>query len=250
MPLTHTSGAAPDAMARHGSKRSDPTGWAAASAALLLVLTGCDSADEEQDDDPAADMEDSDRAEEGDGDSAVEQQQRWFEDQCPVLVVELEGGEGEASDDAALGLLEGPIRPPADLSESTEHVGIYSHDEVSDELVYEREVESGDVLCMLDQEDYETPTNIGEDTIRDFPEDERLNRGMTWVTHPEYEEGVWVEYRPQPGAEGPLGLTLDTGDEECPKGWAAATDMFDVDEAEQADGPVSSSSMDSRTRCE
>ena len=201
----------------------------AASVLLIgLLSTSCTPNDEnsEREDAEAAEQQNDPRA--------------WFEEHCPMVTAPVE--DEDTGEELGTAMIQGPMRPPAGIADSSADLRTFTYDEIGDEMVPEGELSPDDLICF-EQDIREPDRQMDHDTeVADEVWDGES--GFTEFRDPHNEDGIWVAESftvPQNN----LGVSLEgnSADEPCETDWSAATDIIPTDEAEHTDEPVTPTVM-------
>ena len=157
----------------------------------------------------------------------------WFDENCSTEISDVHETINQGQPAGAVigeAMTQGPIHPPANLSDS-EHarIGLYHYDELSGAMELEREVTSDDVFCLEpeihDPERRQTIDTRAAEVEGDLHGDV-YEADFTMVRSPEFPDGIWMGLHSS-GLPRGIHVTEDMP-EECALEWWAVTDEIDL----------------------
>lgn len=201
----------------------------AASVLLIgLLATACTSDDNpEQEPAETAEQQNDPRA--------------WFEEHCPMVTAPVE--DEETGEQVGTAMIQGPMRPPAGIADSSAGLRTFTYDEIGDEMVSEGELSPDDLICL--EQDMGDPERQMDHNTEVADEVWDGESSFTEVRNPHNEDGIWVAERFQITTNTANGILLEetSPDEQCEADWSAATDITPTEEADHTDEPITPISM-------
>lgn len=162
----------------------------------------------------------------GEGGISNKEAKAWFSENCPLQTADVketvvQGKPGGKTVGTAI--VQGPIKPPAALSDSSQTIGLYTQDKLSGELQEHSELSVSDVFCM--------DPRLQNDPSRRIT-NPATQQSYTFLRSPKFPEGIWVG---QDSSDLPRGFFVEaTSVQTCEKEWWLATDLVNIDEAQPA----------------
>lgn len=184
----------------------------------------------------------------------------WFTENCPAEVNNIREDYDTTGDDmipegdvVGEAMLQGAIRPPAALDNSTEEIGLYTYDELSEEMVLETTATSDDLFCFdqgIATERDDRQIRVDSHQITGEAHDEDSDQSFTELRSPDYPDGIWVPINFTSMSES-RGGGFEVSEEwgECSLEWSPATDITPVDDAPEAEREVVGTSVISPDDC-
>lgn len=212
--------------------KTTTTPMAAGLLLASLLITACGTAN----DSPEPEEETQEATEQ-----QAEQQndpRAWFEEHCPLVTVPVE--EEETGDQVGTAMIQGPMRPPAGIADSSADLRIFTYDEIAGEMVSEGELSPDDLICF--EQDMGDPERQMDHETEVADEVWDGDSGFIEVRDPHNEDGIWLaeSFLITENTRKGVHIEENGADEPCETDWSAATDIIPTEEAEQTDEPITS----------
>lgn len=165
----------------------------------------------------------------------------WFADNCPTQTADVrktvvQGKPG--GETVGTAIVQGPIKPPAALGDSTQVIGLYTQDKLSGELQEHGELSESDTFCM--------DPELKNDPSRRIT-NPATQQSYTFLRSPKFPEGIWVG---QDSSELPRGFLVEgTSVEKCEKEWWLAPELVNIDQAKPASFELAEYELSKSSNC-
>lgn len=178
--------------------------------------------------------------------------QEWFAENCATQTADIresivQGKPGGAVVGTAI--VQGPIKPPSGLDESTQKIGLYTYDKASAQMIQEGEIKSADPYCLepITDKNADLRMSLPQSQVEGDLQKDQNEADFTMLRSPKYPEGIWVGLHI---SNLPKGFSVDDKlEDQCPLSWWPSTDISPVGDAIKIDSEVAKYALTTASDC-
>lgn len=164
----------------------------------------------------------------------------WFNDNCPTQTADVRDvDKGEfVGDSLGKAIVQGPMKPPANVEDDSEAVGLYTLNEASGKMTEEGQVATGDVFCMepaTDESSNSESVDIGDIDGSLHAEADEYTVDFTKLRSPKYPDGIWIDRHT---SDLPTAIDVDDAPNQCELNWWTSSDFLDPDADYPSNGEI------------
>lgn len=164
----------------------------------------------------------------------------WFKDNCPTQTADVRDvDKGEfVGDPLGKAIVQGPLKPPTNVEEDTEAVGLYTYNETSEQMTEEGQVAAGDRFCLepaIDEADNSESVDIGNVDSDFHSSGDENTVDFTKLRSPKYPDGIWIDRHT---SDLPTAISADEAGNECELNWWTSSDLLDPEADYPSNGEI------------
>lgn len=166
--------------------------------------------------------------------------QAWFDENCPTTTAEVHDvDKGEmVGDSLGQAIIQGPLKPPSNVEDDAEAIGLYSYNESSEKMTEEGQVAEGDRFCLepaIDDSDNSESVDIGNIESDLHANEDEYTVDFTKLRSPKYPDGIWIDRHT---SDLPTAISTNDAANECELNWWTAPDLIDPDADYPTEGKI------------
>ena len=124
-------------------------------------------------------------------------------------------------------IVQGPLKPPTNVEEDTEAVGLYTYNETSEQIPKRAKSQQETASASsprLTRQTTRNPSDIGNIDSDFHSSGDENTVDFTKLRSPKYPDGIWIDRHP---SDLPTAISADEAGNECELNWWTSSDLLD-----------------------